>query len=56
MSDLTGVLMLVARLTYLGPFITCSIAAMLCGPLTDYITRRMAKANKGIFEPGGTQG
>lgn len=38
-------------LTYLSPFIFASIAAVLCGPLENYITRRMSKANQGIFEP-----
>jgi len=38
-------------LTYMSPFIFTGIAAMFGGPLTDYITRRMAKANNGIFEP-----
>jgi hypothetical protein len=40
------------RLTYMSPFIFTGIAALLCGPLTDYVTRKMAKMNNGIFEPG----
>lgn len=40
------------RLTYISPFIFTSIAAVLCGPLTDYATRRLSKVNNGIFEPG----
>jgi len=38
-------------LTYMSPFICATIAACLCGPLTDYAARRMSKANHGIFEP-----
>lgn len=39
-------------LTYLSPFIFASVAAVICGPLENYITRRMCKANNGLFEPG----
>ncbi|KAH8112106.1 MFS general substrate transporter [Phellopilus nigrolimitatus] len=35
----------------LSPFIFAFIAALLCGPLTDYIARRFSQANHGIFEP-----
>ncbi|KAI5118632.1 hypothetical protein M0805_006999 [Coniferiporia weirii] len=38
-------------LTYMSPFIFAFIAAMLCGPLTDYVARRFSQANHGIFEP-----
>ncbi|THG97134.1 hypothetical protein EW145_g7668, partial [Phellinidium pouzarii] len=34
-----------------SPFIFAFIAAMLCGPLTDYVARRFSRANQGIFEP-----
>ncbi|KLO13097.1 MFS general substrate transporter [Schizopora paradoxa] len=38
-------------LTYMSPFIFATIAAALCGPLTDYVAKTMSKANLGIFEP-----
>jgi len=38
-------------LTYMSPFIFATIAAALCGPLTDYVAKSMSKANHGIFEP-----
>ncbi|KZS96641.1 MFS general substrate transporter [Sistotremastrum niveocremeum HHB9708] len=34
-----------------SPFIGALLAALLCGPLTDFAARRMSKANQGIFEP-----
>ncbi|KAF8588854.1 MFS general substrate transporter [Ramaria rubella] len=38
-------------LTYISPFIFTGIAAVLCGPLTDYVSRKMSRANNGVFEP-----
>ncbi|KAH8112107.1 MFS general substrate transporter [Phellopilus nigrolimitatus] len=38
-------------LTYMSPFIFAFIAALLCGPLTDYVARKFSQANHGIFEP-----
>ncbi|KAF8466523.1 major facilitator superfamily domain-containing protein [Gautieria morchelliformis] len=38
-------------LTYMSPFVFTTIAAVVCGPLADYVTRRMSRANNGVFEP-----
>ncbi|EJD04924.1 MFS general substrate transporter [Fomitiporia mediterranea MF3/22] len=38
-------------LTYMSPFIFSFLAALLCGPLTDYVAKRFSLANQGIFEP-----
>jgi len=38
-------------LTYMSPFVGALLAALLCGPLTDYAAKIMSKSNKGIFEP-----
>ncbi|PAV15819.1 MFS general substrate transporter [Pyrrhoderma noxium] len=38
-------------LTYMSPFIFAFIAALLCGPLTDYVAKRFSEANNGVFEP-----
>lgn len=32
-----------------APFIGAMLAALLCGPLTDYVAKRMSKANSGTF-------
>ncbi|KAL5498209.1 hypothetical protein ACEPAH_2339 [Sanghuangporus vaninii] len=38
-------------LTYMSPFICAFLAALLCGPLTDYVAKRFSLANHGTFEP-----
>ncbi|KAL5525242.1 hypothetical protein ACEPAF_9111 [Sanghuangporus sanghuang] len=38
-------------LTYMSPFICAFLAALLCGPLTDYVAKRFSLANRGTFEP-----
>ncbi|KAL5478934.1 hypothetical protein ACEPAI_2221 [Sanghuangporus weigelae] len=38
-------------LTYMSPFICACLAALLCGPLTDYVAKRFSLINHGTFEP-----
>lgn len=40
-----------AGLTSLSPFVLCIIGEAISGPLNDWICVKMAKANKGIYEP-----
>ena len=40
-----------AGLTSLSPFIMCIIGEAISGPLNDWICLRLAKANRGIYEP-----
>ena len=34
----------------MSPFIFAFIAALLCGPLTDYVAKRFSEANNGPYE------
>ncbi|EPQ60393.1 MFS general substrate transporter [Gloeophyllum trabeum ATCC 11539] len=38
-------------LTYMGPFIGAMLAAVISGPLSDWLARHMSAWNKGTFEP-----
>ncbi|KDQ63300.1 hypothetical protein JAAARDRAFT_202771 [Jaapia argillacea MUCL 33604] len=38
-------------LTYMGPFIGAALAALISGPLTDFLARYLSARNKGTFEP-----
>ncbi|EPQ53290.1 MFS general substrate transporter [Gloeophyllum trabeum ATCC 11539] len=38
-------------LTYMGPFIGAMLAALISGPLADWLARHMSAWNKGTFEP-----
>ncbi|TFK56679.1 MFS general substrate transporter [Heliocybe sulcata] len=38
-------------LTYMGPFIGAMLAALISGPLTDWLARSLSAWNRGTFEP-----